>query len=104
MLARARPGRAGTLDEDTAALFAGYCGCARRLSVQRRLLQKLRDQTGPTRLVTRANAAAVVAVEVFVEGHVVTPVRILLKHLNVAKDGPFSIRRAEEDALQAARG
>jgi hypothetical protein len=50
------------------------------------LLNQFRHETSPTRLMTRSNTGAVVAMEVFVEGHEVAPVRIVLKLLHAAED------------------
>lgn len=43
------------------------------------LLEELRDQSRPTRLVTGANAGTVVSVKVFVERNQVAPIGIGLK-------------------------
>ena len=56
------------------------------------LLQEFRNQTGPARLVTGADAGAVIAVEVFVEGNEIAPIRIRLKFLDAAKHRP-TLRR-----------
>src|SRR3954462_14162955 len=52
------------------------------------LLQQFRDQSRPSRLMTPADAAPGVPVEVFGEGHVVPPVRILLEAGHAAEHRP----------------
>ena len=46
------------------------------------------DQAGPTRLVTRPQACAVVSVEVFVEQDAILPIRIGLKFLRSSINWP----------------
>src|SRR5689334_19882921 len=55
------------------------------------------DDPGPAGLVARAEAGAVVAVEIFVEVQAVAPVRILLEFPGSAVDGPPSVLVAKED-------
>ena len=61
------------------------------------LLQQLRHQAGPSGLMARADAGAVVAVEVLVEQHQVPPVRIALIQLDCrrapAAGRPSSFRK-----------
>ena len=49
-----------------------------------------------------ADSLAGVAVEVFVKGDVVAPVRIGLEFFKVAEDGASSVGAAQEDAREAA--
>src|SRR5712691_5409081 len=67
------------------------------------LLQELGDEAGPARLVARADAGAVVAVEVLVEQNHVTPVRVALELLRVAEDRPVTVLAAQEDPREAPR-
>src|SRR3974377_1257143 len=67
------------------------------------LLDQLRNESGPTSLVTRANPRPVIAVKVFVEINQVAPVRILLKFLQAAIHRTGSVRRPEKDPGQPAR-
>src|SRR3712207_1050164 len=67
------------------------------------LLEQLSYRSGPARLMARAHAGAVVAVEVLVEEHVVTPVRIVLEGRVAAEDGAPPVLIADEDADQPAR-
>src|SRR5436190_8993455 len=60
-----------------------------------------RHQTGPSRLVARAETGAIVAVEVLVEQQMVAPVRIGLKRLRAAEHRPPSILVANEDVGNA---
>src|SRR5947209_338942 len=60
------------------------------------------DDAGPTRLVTGAEARAVVAVEVFVELNEIAPVRIGLKLLGPPIDRPFPSLVAQEDIAKPA--
>ena len=52
------------------------------------LLQQLRNQRRPAGLMAGAESRAVVAVEIFVEQHVIAEMRIALKFLRAAKDRP----------------
>ena len=45
------------------------------------LLEKLRNNTGPPRLVTRTDTAAVVSVKVFIEQHEILPGWVVLKFI-----------------------
>ena len=58
-------------------------------------------QSGPASLVTCANARPVVAVEVFVEEQMVSPVWVLLKLFGAAVHGPPPVAVSEEDPRQA---
>ena len=62
------------------------------------LLKKLRDQAGPACLMAGAHTRAIVAMEVFVEGDQVMPVRIGLEFFGSAKDRPSLIGIFQEDA------
>ena len=61
------------------------------------LLNQLRHETRPTRLMTRANARAIIAVEVLVERDVIAPVWVILERFVSAKNGAASVRIAQED-------
>src|SRR5947209_10257780 len=67
------------------------------------LLEELGDEAGPARLVARADAGAVVAVEVLVEQNHVAPVRVALELLRVAEDRPAAVLAAQEDPREAPR-
>src|SRR5947209_15001560 len=67
------------------------------------LLEELGDEAGPARLVARADAGAVVAVEVLVEQNHVAPVRVALELLRVAVDRPAAVPAAQEDPREAPR-
>src|SRR3974390_2085211 len=62
-----------------------------------------RDDSGPAGLMARAEAGAIVAVEILIEEEVVAPVRILLELPGSAVNGAPSIVVLEEDASQPAR-
>src|SRR3954453_8410653 len=62
-----------------------------------------RDDAGPAGLVARAQAGAVVTVEVLVKEHVIAPVRVLLKHLGAAVNGAAAVFVFQEDSGDAAR-
>ena len=55
------------------------------------LLNKLGDQSRPSGLVARSDASAIVAMEVLMEIDEVAPVRIVLKFLEPAINGPMAI-------------
>src|SRR6058998_1470091 len=61
------------------------------------------DDARPSRLVARAEAGPVVAVEVFVEQEIVAPVRVLLKLARSPVDRPPALAVPQEDAGQPAR-
>src|SRR5277367_2580843 len=52
---------------------------------------------------TRANSSAGVAVKIFVERHVIAPMRIGLKFLGLAEHRPPSVAVAQEDPRKPAR-
>ena len=64
------------------------------------LLQELGDERRPPGLVAGAHAGAVVAVEVFVEGQQVAPVRIALELVRAAEYGASPVGIAQEEARQ----
>jgi len=66
------------------------------------LLNQLRDKTSPAGLMTRTDAASVVAMEVLVEQNQIPPVRIRLERLVLSMHGPSSVSAAQEGASQAA--
>ena len=63
-----------------------------------RLLNQFRHQSRPTCLVTRADAGAIVSMEVFVEENRVSPEGIFLEFGGVSKDGTSPGLVAEKDA------
>src|SRR5437773_4172519 len=67
------------------------------------LLHELGDETGPPRLMTGAEAGAVVAVEVFVEKQQIAPVRVALELLRVAVHGPSAVAPAQKEPDEPAR-
>src|SRR5437867_5780653 len=67
------------------------------------LLQEFGDEAGPARLVARADAGAVVAVEVLIEQNQVAPVRVALELLRGAEDRPAAVFAAQEDPREAPR-
>src|SRR5208282_3609669 len=67
------------------------------------LLDQLRHQAGPARLMAGAEPGAVVAVEVFVEGDQVLPVMVLVELVGAAKNCPAAVQIAREDVDQPAR-
>src|SRR5918995_3958106 len=66
-------------------------------------LQQLGDRAGPAGLVRGADAAAVVAVEVFVEQHVVPEVRIVLQFRMRAERRAPAVLVAQENATETTR-
>lgn len=58
------------------------------------------DEAGPAGLMACAEAGAVVAIEIFVEQDVVTPVGVLLKLRGAAVDGASSRAIFQENAMQ----
>src|SRR5205823_4438469 len=67
------------------------------------LLEQLRDQPRPARLVIRAHTRAVVAVEVLVEEQVVAEVRIALQLLRLAERRPAAVSIAQEEGGKPPR-
>src|SRR5689334_23857362 len=65
------------------------------------LFNQLRNQPRPTRLVTRPNAGAVVAMKVFVEINVVAPLRLGLEFLKASEHRPPPAFRPQENSRQA---
>ena len=55
------------------------------------LLNQLRYQTCPTCLMARADASAGIAVEIFIEGNVIAPVRVILECFVSPKNSAASI-------------
>ena len=66
-----------------------------------RLLNQFRYQSRPACLVTRADASAVVAVEVFVEENRISPEGIFLKLVGASEDGASPGLVTEKDAGQS---
>ena len=67
------------------------------------LLQEFRHQPGPAGLMTGANAGPVVAVEILVEKHQVSPVRVRLKLLGTAVYRPAIVFIRQENPGQTPR-
>src|SRR4051812_10087259 len=67
------------------------------------LLDHASDHTGPARLVARADAGAIVAVEILVEEDQILPVRVFLKLRRAAVDRAAAVVAPHEDTDQAAR-
>ena len=94
-----RPPRHGSLSNEAALLAAlEHLSCVQH---PRTAGSASRDDPGPAGLVARAEAGAVVAVEVFVEQDVVAPVRIVLELLGAAVHRPPAVLVAQEDAREA---
>ena len=55
------------------------------------LLDQLRHETCPTCLMARADASASIAVEIFMEGDVIAPVRVILECFVSSKNSAASI-------------
>ena len=68
-----------------------------------RLLQHPRRKSRPARLMRSPESRAVVAVEVFVEGDVVAPERVVLESGIAAKDRAIPVRIQQENSVEAAR-
>lgn len=67
------------------------------------LLQELRDQCCPTRLMAGSNPSAIVPVEIFVEPNIVSKIRIGLEFLRSAPHRPQSrVLISQKDSRQAA--
>ena len=64
------------------------------------LLNQLRHQSRPARLVTRADAGAVVSMKVFVEGNRVSPEGIFLELGGASEDGTPPVLVAEKNVDQ----
>ena len=60
------------------------------------LLQQLRNQSGPSGLMTRAQTRAIVSVKEFVEQNVVAEMRVGLKEFVAVVDGPPAVRSRQE--------
>src|SRR5258708_30557242 len=67
------------------------------------LLQQLRDQGCPTRLMARAQPGRGVPVEILMEQDVVAEIRVGLKLFVAAENRPPAICATDEDARQPAR-
>src|SRR5208337_2670472 len=66
-------------------------------------LDQLRNQSCPSRLVTRSEPGAVISMEILVEQDVVAPVRVGLEFLRSTVDRPPATLVAQEDAGQPVR-
>src|SRR5437667_12856375 len=66
------------------------------------LLEQLGHESGPAGLMARADAGAVVAVEVFVKPDEVPPVGVGLELGDAPVDRPSPVRRAQENTGQAS--
>jgi hypothetical protein len=67
------------------------------------LFDQFSDEAGPARLVARADAGAVVAMEIFVEKEQVPPVRIFLENFRAAGDRTAAILSTHENVNETAR-
>src|SRR5436853_599740 len=94
--------QATTMNKPRPAPSIAYSGQRARTSLSR-LLEQLGDEARPARLVTGADAGAVVAVEVLVEEDQVAPVRVSGEALDVAVDRAPAPLVAQEDPRQSAR-
>jgi hypothetical protein len=65
------------------------------------LFNQLRHKTGPTRLVTRANAGTIVAVKILVKLDKVAPVWIALKFFQTPVNGPSTGCISKENSDEA---
>ena len=74
----------------------------RRVVLSAKLANEIRDQSGPAGLVRGAAAAAIVAVEVFVEQDVVLEMGIGLKFFVVAENRAPAVGTAQEELDHAA--
>src|SRR5262249_22054464 len=66
------------------------------------LLKQLRDDAGPTSLMTGADAAAVVAMKVFVEEDEIFPVRVVLEFFDWSVHGTRAICVGEKNRRKTA--
>src|SRR5271169_976789 len=66
------------------------------------LLDQFGDQSSPASLVTRADACAIVGMEIFVEEEQIFPVRIALEDFGAAGDRPPAVFATNENMNQAA--
>src|SRR5512147_1245610 len=67
------------------------------------LLKELGHETCPARLVGRADAAPVVAVEILVEENQVAPVRVALEARVAAVGGPVAVAVTQEEPGETTR-
>src|SRR5262249_10287261 len=74
-----------------------------RANLATALLQQLGHEARPPRLMARADAGAVVAVEVLVEPDQVAPVRILLERAHPTVHRSPAIRASQEDPGEPTR-
>src|SRR6516162_8345143 len=72
-------------------------------SHRREQMHDARDDAGPSGLMARAEAGAVVAVEVLVEQHEIAPVRIVLELFRSTVDGSSPFAVAQEDGGETSR-
>src|SRR5437879_6591605 len=80
-----------------------HSGHRPRFGLLAALLQELGDEARPARLVARAHAGTVVAVEVFVEENQVAPVGVPLERFRPAEDRPAPVFAAQEDPGEPPR-
>src|SRR5580658_7169135 len=66
------------------------------------LLDQFGDEGGPAGLVTRADAGAVIAMEIFVKEQQISPVRIALENFGAARDGTPPVLAANKNMNEAA--
>ncbi len=67
------------------------------------LLDQLGDKSCASRLVTRPDSGAVVAMEVFVEINQIAPVRVVLEFFKAPVDRAHDFAGSKEDACEASR-
>src|ERR1700722_5989846 len=67
------------------------------------LLDQLGDQAGPAGLVTRAEAGAIVCMEIFIEQEQISPVWIALEQFGAAGNGAAAVFATNENVNEAAR-
>jgi hypothetical protein len=67
------------------------------------LLQQFCDKPRPAGLMARADASAVIAVEIFVKEHQVSPVRIALERLGAAVHRASTVGSTEEEVGETTR-
>jgi hypothetical protein len=76
------------------------CEIGSSIEVSEDLDQRCHESSPPS-LVTGADAGPVVAVKIFVEEQVITPVRVALEFLRAAKHWPMAGRIAQKDPGQS---
>ena len=85
-------------DLETVSVICKLCSSCVELSSI--LLDQFRYQTSPASLVARANAGAVVTVEILMERDQIAPVRVILEFFSAAENRSSLICILQEDAHQ----